>query len=523
MGKNNYRSSIRRSRVLAITIAMTVAACTSSTSSGTSETSASADQATTTANADTGDTTTTASASSDSSTTTAAGTGDTTTTAAASTTATTTKVQSSDCADLVPNAQLVVYPLSDYCEFTDPANTSGGADGATATALTNAQVTVDQCDSPDSFRAYLKNKILVSPGTGDNQRTIRTALQSLLGASANVTYLDVGSSGVALGTVTGGRDLQPVDMLALQRPGIAVDLDWIGSAAPNWTFRPVDEPEEASTPTTSTAPASSAQSVAVFDTPDATTGQSDVESNGKRDEMYGHSEFVSDLITQYSGAATTLFPVDNAQAKQAGMIFAGNRWSPMAFSEGDLVAAIAAASNDATTYDAWNMSLGAFACPGDAAFFVVLQQFAAAATAGKARMIFAAAGNSGVTQPHYPAALREEKVVSGWAVTDPQAKKEVEDAARTVAPRIHAVGSVDVDENGSVTGRSDFSACGTWIDAQESGRGQVAKYPAVGGSRAVTWSGTSFATARATARYLRWLPAKQGDEVAQADTWFQSC
>ena len=247
--------------------------------------------------------------------TTTAADADTNPTGTAASKATTSAVSattaSSDCAQLVSNAKLVVYSLSDYCESTDPANPAPRADGGTIEALRKAGATVDSCPDNKGFRAYLTNKILLSPDNLANRNDLASHIPEVLGANTTVTDWQSNDSGVAVGTVTNStQPLAPDGLLALQGDNYFVDVDWLGSASttsvpnPNWTFRPGGPPEAATDPKLSTAAAKDS-SVAVFDTP-AVSGSSDIEANNKLDEMYGHGEFVSDLIYRHSGATANL-------------------------------------------------------------------------------------------------------------------------------------------------------------------------------------------------------------------------
>ena len=194
----------------------------------------------------------------------------------------------------------------------------------------------------------------------------------------------------------------------------------------------------------------------------------------------------------------------------------------MAFSEADLIVQIKAAS--AKTYTAWNMSLGAYACPGDAAFLPVLDLLASVHAAQPDLWIFAAAGNSGALQPHFPAALRHPDTVNSWDIKNPKARNKAQAASKALADVLHGVGSVEVDKNDTPTAKSAFSSCGTWIDSEEPGSSQIATYPAAPGKTAAQWSGTSFATARATARFLVATATGNGDKLQVADPkLFSNC
>lgn len=422
--------------------------------------------------------------------------------------------------------ELLVYELNDYCTFSAPgglnaAAPSSAADSPIAQAIVAAggAISTEGCPAP-LFGAFIPQTILVWPPTDEAKQEVLRRLRAWDAPEAQIQFTDAPTpGGVWRGKVTSKKPLTPKTIGNLQAPGVFVDLDWLGStSAPNWTFRPDDAPDEVvgSPALPNTSAAAAGKSVAVFDTP-AVTSAADAENNEKYDENYGHAEFVRSLFSTYSGAATTLYPVGNAQAKAAGMTFVGSRWAPMVFAEDDLLEQLVAARNAVATYDAWNLSLGIYACPGDVAGVVLLKVLDELVQATSVP-IFAAGGNSGGKQPHYPAALRDYDEMQTWAIPDVEAKNQVLASAKMVVTRLHGVGSVDVDASEIAVQRSDFSTCGPWVDVQAPGRKQVAEYPGRQGTVRAAWSGSSFATARATAKFLT-----SGELTPAEPSWFASC
>jgi hypothetical protein len=299
----------------------------------------------------------------------------------------------------------------------------------------------------------------------------------------------------------------------LQGRGFSTDLNYLEPALPYNRLRPADNPVEADDP-----PAGSGGHGRVLvvdssaDDPGAAPGvetigplaEYDVDGNGLVDEDHGHGIYVASLIERLApGSKVVLAGVDG------GHLADSERWSPMVFSDADVIAAIGqafglSATDVETPFDVVNLSLGGAGCGGIGSrlalgrFLRDLADLSAGTT--RVRPVYvAAAGNDGADLKHFPAAWRDGPTIETTAlVVDLVSAPGVGDEIRA----IHEALRDDILAVGSWTGgrRDSFSNCGAWVNAVATGKNTVSRYPsppsATGWAR---WSGTSFATARVSA------------------------
>ena len=296
----------------------------------------------------------------------------------------------------------------------------------------------------------------------------------------------------------------------LQGRGFSTDLNYLEPALPNNGFHPAGNPVESDDPGPGRggyarvlvvdSPADEAASRTV-----TTTGpfvDYDVEDNGFVDEDHGHGVFVASLIEQLAPRAEVVLAGVNG-----GHLPDSARWSPMVFSDADVIAAIGqafglSANGVERPFDVVNLSLGGAGCGGVGSrlalgrFLRDLAELSARST-GVRPVYVAAAGNDGGDVKHFPAAWRDKQTMQTTAavvdlVSPPGAGAEIRAIHVALAAGMRAVGS----RTDGV--RDSFSNCGTWVNAVARGAGTVGRYPSPTGW--ASWSGTSFATARVSAR-----------------------
>ena len=194
-----------------------------------------------------------------------------------------------------------------------------------------------------------------------------------------------------LGSVTGVTTLNPFAATLSLRPGIlseaflrqivptlqgrgfSTDLNYLEPVLPINRFRPDDNPVEAADPGTGQG---GTGRVLVVDSPaddpllhpawrrSVRPVDYDVDGNGFVDEDHGHGVYVASLIEQLApGAEVVLAGVNGAHLP------ATSRWSPMVFSDADVIAAIGQAFGLSATgverpFDVVNLSLGGAGCAG---------------------------------------------------------------------------------------------------------------------------------------------------------------
>jgi Subtilase family len=296
----------------------------------------------------------------------------------------------------------------------------------------------------------------------------------------------------------------------LQGRGFSTDLNYLEQALPNNGFRPADNPVEAAQPGSGQGGQGRVLVVdSPADDPKAAPGVTtigplvdyDVDGNGFVDEDHGHGVYVASLIKRRAPTAKVELAGVNG-----GHVPASARWSPMVFSDSDVIAAIGQAFGLSSTgveraFDVVNLSLGGAGCAGIGSRLALgrfLRDLAdlSARTRGVRPVYVAAAGNDGGDVKHFPAAWRDKPtMLATAAVVDllnpPGAGDEIRAIQSALAAGMLAVGSW----TGGV--RDPYSNCGMWVNAVAAGAGTVSRYPSQTGW--AKWSGTSFATAEVSA------------------------
>ena len=304
-------------------------------------------------------------------------------------------------------------------------------------------------------------------------------------------------------------------MPTLQGRGFSTDLNYLEPIQPVNAFRPDDNPVESEDPA---AGHGGAGRVLVVDSPaderTAVPGVTtigplvdyDVDGNGLVDEDHGHGVYVASLIEQLAPAAEVVLA-----GVEGTHVPASDRWTPMVFSDADLIVAIGEAFGLSATgveqpFDVVNLSLGGAGCAGVGgrlAFGRFLRDLAdvSAATTGVRPLYVAAAGNDGADVKHFPAAWRDRSTMYATAATvdllsplGSGAGSEIRDIHAALSSGMLAVGSRSGGE------RDPFSNCGGWVNAVAAGAHTVGGYPSPPSPTGwATWSGTSFAAARVSA------------------------
>jgi hypothetical protein len=299
----------------------------------------------------------------------------------------------------------------------------------------------------------------------------------------------------------------------LQGHGFSTDLNYLEAALPHYRFRPADNPVEVNAPGPGEGGAGRVLVIdSPADDPDAAPGVEaigpsvdyDVDGNGLVDEDHGHGIYVASLVERLApGAEVVLAGVNGGHLADSA------RWSPMLFSDADVITALGQAFGLTATgvehpFDVVNLSLGGAGCGGIGSRFALgrfLRDLAdvSAATSGVRPVYVAAAGNDGGDVKQFPAAWRDGPTMQTAAlVVDLVSAPGVGDEIRT----IHETLRTDLLAVGSWTGgrRDSFSNCGAWVNAIAAGRNTISRYPSPPSTTGwARWSGTSFATARVSA------------------------
>jgi hypothetical protein len=298
----------------------------------------------------------------------------------------------------------------------------------------------------------------------------------------------------------------------LQGRGFSTDLNYLEPALPNYAFRPGGDPLPASGPPSGVG---GSGSVLVVDSPAddaATPGVTtigprvdyDLDGNRLVDEDHGHGVYVASLIKQLAPETDVVLSGVNG-----GHLATSARWSPMVFSDADVIAAIGtafglSASGVARPFDVVNLSLGGAGCAGIGSRLALgrfLRDLADLAdeTTGVRPVYVAAAGNDGGDVKHFPAAWRDGPTMEAAALAvDLVSPPGVGDEIRAIHDALRA-GMIAVGSR-TAGSRDSFSNCGTWVNAVAAGKNTVSRYPSPPSSTGwARWSGTSFATARVSA------------------------
>ena len=194
----------------------------------------------------------------------------------------------------------------------------------------------------------------------------------LWGAVTGVTRVNDLAATLTLRPGTLGEAFLRQVVPTLQGRGFSTDLNYLEPAQPNNGFHPAGNPVEGRDPGKGRggdarvlvvdSPADEAASRTV-----TATGpfvDYDVEDNGFVDEDHGHGVFVASLIEQLAPKAEVVLAGVNG-----GHLPASARWSPMVFSDADVIAALGQAFGLSATgverpFDVVNLSLGGAGCGG---------------------------------------------------------------------------------------------------------------------------------------------------------------
>ena len=352
--------------------------------------------------------------------------------------------------------------------------------------------------------------------TADNRGLLDEAIakvQSLLGpAFESAAKLNALAATVKLQPGTLDVAFLEHKIPTLQGTTWSTDLDYFEPALPNNSFRPADNPAKASAATTSIG---GKGSVLVLDSPidlryaatiaglgvdlAGPTATYDVDGNELIDEDHGHGVFVAALIKRLAPLAdVTLYGVNG------GQIPGSARWSPMMFTDADLIAAMGDGVRAVGQRD------------DDAPLVRRRQplarrrQLRRRRRPARPRPLHArprrrrrrppadrtspppatTVSTSPTSRP--PSATAKTMEAAAARIDDEvgQSPSAEGDAVRTIgtdlALRTIAVGSWTAGV------RDGFSNCGDWVNAVADGAGTVSRYPSPNGW--ASWSGTSFAT-----------------------------
>jgi hypothetical protein len=424
---------------------------------------------------------------------------------------------------------LFEYDLNDRCDFNtglpdamqvEPKDVVIGLSKAGLFATT-----VPCRDGSEAFVVARPDELIVSaPNLGLLTEALAQVRQRL-GSSFVAARLINGLAArvrVQPGTI---NDAFLVDKIpSLQGVTFSTDLNYLEPAQPNNGFRPGGNPSEAEAEKGGAG--GGERSVLVLDSPaepgrypdpdpdpdpfavTSSAGPSavyDVDGNGKIDEDHGHGVFVASLIKRLApDAEVVLYGVDGGQVPGSA------RWSPMMFSDADLIRSMGAAfglsplgTATRRTFDVVNLSLGGSGCGGVASRLGLgryMRDLAVVASQlGRQPTYVAAAGNDGGDVKHFPAAFRDRPTMRAAALAIDAAEgvspSPEGDAVRLLSAQLaRLVVAVGSWTSGT---RDPFSNCGKWVDAIAGGSDAVSRYP----SRTywAKWSGTSFATPQVSA------------------------
>ena len=375
-----------------------------------------------------------------------------------------------------PLGSLHEYDLNDRCDYglLDPDLLT---DLAIVGALGQAGLfaTLAICaGQPTAAVVAVPDELLVTASTPQRLGQAVTEVSwRLLGSVSGVRQLNPFA---AILTLRGGllnlaflRQLVPT----LQGRGFSTDLNYLEPILPNNSFRPGDNPVAADDPGVGLGGAGRVLVVdSPADEPAAAPGVTtigplvdyDVDGNGFVDEDHGHGVYVASLIEQLAPAAEVVLA-----GVEGTHVPASDRWTPMAFSDADLIVAIGEAFGLSATgveepFDVVNLSLGGAGCAGIGGRLALgrfLRDLAdlSATTTGVRPLYVAAAGNDGADVKHFPAAWRDGPTMFATAaivdlVSPLGAGSEVRAIHAALASGMLAVGSWTGGE------RDPFSNCG---------------------------------------------------------------
>jgi hypothetical protein len=361
--------------------------------------------------------------------------------------------------------------------------------------------------------------VAVGPGLDLGQEVADVIFQLGVEGLTGDPIAGIGSGGQAHLLSVDGNVGQVLDALPrLQGVGRSVDLNYLEPIQPNHGFRPADDPHEATDPGP-TGDLVNTSTVFVIDSPSSSEIEYDTEANGLVDEDHGHGPFVASIIQRYVQSVELIGVMPGSPELTPYPIrLANDRWSPMMFSDAELIVALESAVEAGFI----NMSLGGVGCADQA----VGERLALARVMHNMIMLnadlrfVAAAGNDGLDLLHFPAALRSGVVTNTMrdtidAITgleDDQGQPidtgpiagDLDDMHLALIPKIDAVGSIEANLDTSL-----YSNCGNWVNAAAYGSAQIGVYDASPSGYA-SWSGTSFATANYTAALVTGVVGSEG-------------
>jgi hypothetical protein len=427
-----------------------------------------------------------------------------------------TTAATSPCGSL---GQLRAYQLNDRCDYgllplLDPALVS---DSVLLAALREAGLfaTLQLCLGQGVAAVVaVPNELLVTASSASRlDEAVDEVSRRLNGSVTAMTTLNPFAATLSLRPGILGEAFLRQIVPTLQGHGFSTDLNYLEAALPHYRFRPADNPVEVNAPGPGEG---GAGRVLVIDSPADDPGAApgveaigpsvdyDVDGNGLVDEDHGHGIYVASLVERLApGAEVVLAGVNGGHLADSA------RWSPMLFSDADVITALGQAFGLTATgvehpFDVVNLSLGGAGCGGIGSRFALgrfLRDLAdvSAATSGVRPVYVAAAGNDGGDVKQFPAAWRDGPTMQTAAlVVDLVSAPGVGDEIRT----IHETLRTDLLAVGSWTGgrRDSFSNCGAWVNAIAAGRNTISRYPSPPSTTGwARWSGTSFATARVSA------------------------
>jgi hypothetical protein len=419
-----------------------------------------------------------------------------------------------------PLGNLVEFTLNDRCDYGTGRNPMNVGDKAIVAALRRAGLFATRIRCANGAVVPVvaaPNQLLItadSPGRLNFalQITRRRLINQVEGEPRPVNALAAVQS-LRPGTLT--PEFMTSTVPRLQGQGFSVDLNYLEPAMPNNRFHPFDNPTPAKA-----APAGRGGrgGVLVVDSPpnkrlyglDGRFGPTvnyDLDGNRLVDEDHSHGVFVATLVKRYAPSAKVYLA--GVRGRQVPGLA---RWTPMLFSDADLIKAMGAAfelSPGGTavrrSFNVVNLSLGGAGCEGIADRLPLgrfMRDLAAIAgkTTGITPWYVAAAGNDGADVKHFPAAWRDtptiQQAADAVALSDPAAAGEILQIHNALRRRTIAVGSWRAGVKDS------FSNCGTWVNGIARGAKAVSRYPSPTTKHWAKWSGTSFATPQVSARLV---------------------
>jgi hypothetical protein len=419
-----------------------------------------------------------------------------------------------------PLGNLVEFRLNDRCDHGTGRNPMRVGDVAVVAALRQAGLFATRLRCANGVVVpvvAVPNQLLITAGSPERlsfalQITRRRLINQVVGEPRPVNAL-AAVQPLLPGTLT--PEFLTSVVPRLQGQGFSVDLNYLEPAMPKNGFRPFDNPTPAKAAPTGRG---GKGSVLVVDSPpnrrlyglDGRFGprvRYDLDGNGLVDEDHGHGVFVATLVKRYAPAAQVYLA--GVRGRQVPGLA---RWTPMMFSDADLIKALGSAfglSPGGTAvrrgFNVVNLSLGGAGCEG-IADRLPLGRFLRdlAAIAGKATGItpwyVAAAGNDGGDVKHFPAAWRDtptiQQAADAVALSDSAAAAEILQIQAALRRRMIAVGSWRAGV------KDAFSNCGTWVNGIAPGAKAVSRYPSPTTKHWAKWSGTSFATPQVSARLV---------------------